>query len=71
MMVPAFAEASRQLSPNVIFVKVNTELAKETASKFEIRSIPSLIIFKDGQSKARQAGAMSAPQIVDWVKANI
>ncbi|MCL4112410.1 UNVERIFIED_CONTAM: hypothetical protein GTU68_007248 [Idotea baltica] len=71
MMGPAFAEASKQLSPNVIFAKVNTELAKETASKFEIRSIPSLIIFKNGQSTIRQAGAMNTAQIIDWVKANI
>lgn len=70
MMEPEFAKAASQLSPNVVFGKVNTELAKMTASKFDIRGIPSLIIFKNGQSTVRQAGAMNAQQIVDWVTSN-
>ncbi|WP_299879973.1 thioredoxin TrxC [uncultured Cocleimonas sp.] len=70
MMGPDFAEAAAKMSPNVIFAKVNTELAQQTASKFDIRSIPSILIFKNGQSVARQAGAMNTQQIMDWVKAN-
>lgn len=70
MMGPDFATAAAKMSPNVIFAKVNTELAQQTASKFDIRSIPSILIFKNGQSVARQAGAMNTQQITDWVKAN-
>ncbi|KAG1663446.1 hypothetical protein GQR58_020384 [Nymphon striatum] len=42
MMGPDFADAASQMSPNVIFAKVNTELAKDTAAKFDIRSIPNI-----------------------------
>ncbi|MEE9445601.1 MAG: thioredoxin TrxC [Cocleimonas sp.] len=67
MMAPAFSDASSQLEPNVILAKLNTETAQQTAGRFNIRSIPSLVMFKDGKEVARQAGAMSAQQIVQWV----
>jgi len=68
MMASAFAEANSQLEPNVILAKLNTEHAKQTASKFGIRSIPCLVFFKNDKEFSRQTGAMSAPQIVKWVQ---
>ena len=68
MMAPAFAQAAAQLEPNVILAKLNTEQAQQTAAQFGIRSIPSLLMFKNGREVARQAGAMSAPQIIQWVQ---
>ena len=68
MMAPAFAEASSKLEPNAILAKLNTEQAQQTAAQFSIRSIPSLILFKNGKEISRKAGAMSAPQIIQWVQ---
>ncbi len=68
MMAPAFAEASLKLEPNIILAKLNTEHAQQTAAKFGIRSIPSLIVFKNGKEVSRKAGAMSAPQIIQWAQ---
>ena len=68
MMAPAFAEASSKLEPNAILAKLNTEQAQQTAAQFGIRSIPSLILFKNGKEVSRKAGAMSAPQIIQWVQ---
>lgn len=70
MMAPAFAEASAQLEPNVILAKLNTELAQQTAAQFSIRSIPSIVVFKNGKESARQAGALNTQQIIQWAKAN-
>jgi thioredoxin 2 len=70
MMAPAFAQASAQLEPHVILAKLNTEIAQQTAAQFSIRSIPSIILFKNGLEVSRQAGALSLPQIVQWVKNN-
>ena len=70
MMAPAFAEASAQLEPNVILAKLNTEVAQQTAAQFGIRSIPSIIMFKNGKEIARQAGALNTQQIVQWAQAN-
>lgn len=68
MMAPAFAQASAQLQPNYILAKLNTEVAQQTAAQFGIRSIPSILMFKNGREVARQAGAMNAAQIVQWVQ---
>lgn len=67
MMAPAFAEATAELSPNMILAKLNTEDAAQTASRFNIQGIPCLIAFKHGQEVARQAGAMNVQQIIQWV----
>ena len=68
MMAPAFAEASSQLEPNVILAKLNTEHVQQTAAQFGIRSIPCLILFKNGKEFSRKTGAMSASQIIQWAQ---
>jgi thioredoxin 2 len=70
MMAPEFEKAAAQLEPGARLVKVNTESAQRLAQRFNIRSIPTLAVFRGGREVARQAGALRAPQIVDWVKAN-
>ncbi len=68
MMAPAFEEAARDMEPAVRFAKLNTEDAQDIAGKFAIRSIPTMIVFKDGREVSRQSGAMGAEQIARWVK---
>ena len=70
MMAPAFEQAAAQLEPGVRLAKLNTEEAPATAARFEIRSIPTLALFKRGREVARQPGAMGAADIVRWVQAN-
>lgn len=70
IMAPAFAEAARQLSPRIVLAKVNTEVASQTAAAFHITSIPTLILFREGQETARQSGAMNATQITQWAISN-
>jgi thioredoxin 2 len=67
MMAPHFASAAAQL-PRVRFVKVESDLAPLASSKFGIRSIPTLILFEGGNEVARVSGAMSAGDLVNWVK---
>ena len=49
--------------------KVDTEAAPALAAQYQIRSIPTLVLFKNGQEVARQAGAMGAADIARWVRA--
>jgi len=70
MMAPQFAAAAKQL-PNVRFAKVDTEAAQQTASLFNIRSIPTMVVFAGGSEIARQSGAMSAADIAGWVSAAV
>ncbi len=67
MMAPQFADAASQM-PLVRFAKVDTELAQNTAAQFAIRSIPTLVVFRDGKEIARQPGALRASEIVRWVQ---
>jgi thioredoxin 2 len=52
----------------VRLAKLNTEEEQSIAAHFNIRSIPTMVIFKNGREIARQAGAMSAAQIETWVR---
>lgn len=70
MMAPAFEQAAAELEPQVQFAKLNTDVAQATAGRFNIRSIPTLAIFRNGQEVARQPGAMGAADIARWVRAN-
>lgn len=71
MMAPHFEAVARQLEPSVRVLKVDTERLRETAAKFGIRSIPTLILFKDGREIARQPGAMDQGAIARWVSQHI
>lgn len=71
MMAPAFEQAASTLSPHVRLAKLNTEDEQNIGAQLNIRSIPTMVIFKNGKEIARQAGAMSAADISAWVKNNI
>jgi len=66
MMAPQFAAAAKQLDTRVRAIKVDTEKLRETAERFAIRSIPTLILLRDGREVARQAGAIDANAILRW-----
>ena len=67
MMGPAFAQVTAELEPRARFVKVNTEIETALANRFGIRSIPTLLVMKQGREVARQSGAMDARQLRQWV----
>jgi len=71
MMAPAFEQASVELSPNVRLAKLNTEDEQSIGAHLNIRSIPTIVMFKNGREVARQAGAMSVADIKSWVGNNI
>ncbi|WP_445372618.1 thioredoxin TrxC [Methylomonas sp. HW2-6] len=70
MMAPAFAQAAGLLEPTMRLGKIDTEAQAELSAHYQIRSIPTLMLFKGGREIARQAGAMSAQDIVRWAKSH-
>lgn len=66
-MAPNFAAAAAQLEPRVRLAKLNTEVEPQLASRHGIRSIPTLIAFKNGQEVARQSGAMDSANLIRWI----
>jgi thioredoxin 2 len=71
MMAPAYYQAAQRLEPEVRLLKVDTERAQDLAARYNIRSIPTLALFRNGREVARQAGAMDATSIVAWVKSQL
>jgi thioredoxin 2 len=68
MMAPAFEQAAADLSPFARLAKLNTEDEQSIGAQMNIRSIPTMVIFKNGKEVARQAGAMSVSDIKSWVR---
>jgi len=68
MMAPGFSQAARELEPRYRFVKVDTEQEQTLAARFGIRSIPTLAVFRNGREVARQAGAMDATRLIQWIR---
>ncbi|HEC06302.1 thioredoxin TrxC [Thiolapillus sp.] len=67
MMAPAFAQATAQLEPQVRMLKLNTEQHQQLAGQLGIRSIPTMILFRNGQEVDRMSGALDARGIASWV----
>jgi thioredoxin 2 len=68
MFAPTFQAAAAKLEPGVRLVKINTEEHPELAASFNIRSIPTLALFRDGREVARQSGALPLPQLLQFVR---
>ena len=66
---PQFEQAARRLAGQVQFAKVDTDAEPELAGRFGIRSIPTLVLMKDGREVRRASGAMSAAQLEQWLGA--
>jgi thioredoxin 2 len=71
MMAPHYAEAAGVLEPRVRLAKVDTEAEQALGAQFNIRSIPTLALFKGGREVARQPGAMGTADIVRWVQSQL
>ena len=69
-MAPNFAATARQM-PEVRFVKVDTDSAPAASALYNIRSIPTLILFNGGKEVARLAGAVSASQLIAWLEQHL
>ena len=69
MMAPQFDLAARQLKGRAVLAKLDSDANPQTAARFAIRSIPTLLMLRGGNEIKRLSGAMQAPQIVAWVNA--
>lgn len=68
MMAPVFEEVAGKFDGKIKFGKVNLEDSEELGQKFGISSIPSFILFKDGEVSERFEGSMTAEEFEDNLK---
>ena len=68
---PALEEISDEMSEKVIIAKHNIDQEPNTPTKYGIRGIPTMLLFKGGELKATKVGATTKSNILDWIKENI
>ena len=71
MVSPVVEEIAREYSHRMTAAKLNVDDNPETARKFGVMSIPTLIVFKDGQEKARVIGARGKEAILREIEPHV
>jgi len=71
MVGPVLDEVAGELGDKLKIVKLNVDENPLTASKYGIMSIPTLLLFKDGQLSSRQVGAAPKAKMLQWINASI
>jgi thioredoxin 2 len=70
-MAPVFAQAAAQYDTRLRLAKVNTEAQPGLAGQYGIRSIPTLVLFRQGREIDRVSGALPAAQLTAWIQRHI
>jgi thioredoxin 2 len=68
MMAPVFEQTAQKFPLKALFVKVNTENEQELGARFGIRSIPTLMVFKDAKEQERVSGALDPQSLYSLVQ---
>ena len=66
-IAPALDQISEQLAGHVTVAKVNIEDSPATPSRYGVRGIPTMMLFKDGHMASMKVGAMPKQKILDWL----
>ncbi|EPY01017.1 thioredoxin TrxA [Magnetospirillum fulvum] len=70
-IAPALEELSTRLEGKITVAKINIDENPATPGKFGVRSIPTLMIFKDGAVAASTVGALQKSKLFDWVESSL
>ena len=70
-IAPALDEISNEMSDNITVAKINIDENPNIAQEFNIRSIPALMIFKNGKLEAEMMGQVPKSQLEEWIKESI
>ncbi len=71
MIGPALEEIAAELGERVTVAKINIDENPGTPTKYGVRGIPTLMLFKDGQVAATKIGAMPKSKIAEWIEASV
>ena len=71
MIEMVYEAASKSVADKVTIAKHNIDNEPNTPTKFGIRGIPTMLLFKDGELKAQKIGATTKSNIVSWIEENI
>ena len=68
---PILEEISNEMSNDVVIAKHNIDEHPNQPTKYGVRGIPTMLLFKNGELKATKVGATTKSNIVSWIKENI
>ena len=68
-LTPVLERIARDYADRLVLAKVNVDEEPAVAQRFQVRSIPTLVLAFEGRELARAAGARSAAQLADWTRA--
>lgn len=68
---PVIDEISKEYDGKVKFVKLNTDDNQDIAAKYNIMSIPTVLLFEGGEVKAMSVGAIPKPEFKKWLDSNL
>jgi thioredoxin 1 len=71
MIAPALEEIAGQVGDKVKIVKLNVDENPNTAAKYGIMSIPTLLMFKNGEISSRQVGAAPKQKLHQWISGGV
>ncbi len=69
MIAPILEEIATEFAGKLKIAKVDVDANQDTPSKYGVRGIPTLIIFKNGNAEATKVGALSKTQLTEFIKA--
>jgi len=70
-LAPILDEVADELAGKIVVTKVNLDENQDLAMKYSIRSIPTLLLFKNGELLDMQVGLPSKSDLVDWISSKI
>jgi len=68
---PILEEISDEMNKEIVIAKHNIDSHPNQPTKYGVRGIPTMLLFKDGELKATKVGATTKSNIVSWIKENI
>lgn len=71
MLAPVLEAASEDYEGKVKFVKLDVDEASDIAQDYSVMSIPTLILFKNGEECAKTVGALGGDELEEWIDSNI
>ena len=70
-IAPALEEIANEMNGRITIAKINIDENPQTPTKYGVRGIPTLMLFKDGQVQATKVGAMPKSKILEWIHASL
>lgn len=67
MMTPILKEVKQQLKEDIKIIKIDVDKNQSVAAKYQVRGVPTLIIFKEGRQLWRQSGVVQASQLIEII----